>query len=150
MCNCKSRAWGNDGGDNLLVERYLLKRDNDESDNCSKGGCHSGGCGGCSEESDDEGALLDYPSANEEEVVFSDNGNALFERFRIEIDPTHKKYAGGYQWFCRNCGQPCSSMETWFPCKEKFITVKVVCHLGCHNHWRLNLYPSAGHVRLNS
>ena len=148
MTHYKSGAWGNEGGDNILVERYLLKRDKEEGEKCSTGGCSSDGCGGCSDEGDDEWTTLDTPP--NDEVVFSDNGSALFERFRIEIDPTHKKYAGGYQWFCRNCGQPCSSVETWFPCKEKFITVKVICHLGCHNHWRLQIYPSAGHVRLNS
>lgn len=148
MAHSKSGSWGNEGGENLLVDRYMLKRDKEEGEKCSTGGCSSGGCGGCSEESDDEWTTLDSPPADE--VVFSDNGSALFERFRIEIDPTHKRFAGGYQWFCRNCGQPCSSMETWFPCKEKFITVKVVCHLGCHNHWRLKIHPSAGQVRLNS
>ncbi len=71
---------------------------------------------------------------------YGDNRDQLFERFRLSLDPSHQRYVAGYQWFCRVCGKPVASEEVWFPCRQKFVTVKVVCHLGCHNHWRLKIY----------
>gem|GEM_PF-5426412 len=146
--------------DNPMVKRWMMEYVKAESSACSEG-CSSGGCG-CggaeskcgSDDCDGSGGCGchgDSPASASDKVVFSDNGDTLFERFTLEVDPSHKRFAGGYQWFCRNCGQPCSSVETWFPCQEKFITVKIVCHLGCHNHWRLHIGPAEGQeVRLNS
>ncbi len=68
-----------------------------------------------------------------------DNRSELFASFRLVLDRTHTRYAAGYQWFCKVCGMPCASVEVWFPCRERFVTIKVMCHLGCHNRWRLNL-----------
>lgn len=73
-------------------------------------------------------------------VFFGDNRDELFDRFRLSLDPSHQRYVAGYQWFCRVCGKPGASKEVWFPCRQKFVTVKVVCHLGCHNHWRLKIH----------
>ena len=71
---------------------------------------------------------------------YGDNRDELFQRFRLSLDPTHQKYVAGYQWFCRVCGKPGASQEVWFPCRQKFVPVKVVCHLGCHSHWRLKIH----------
>ncbi|MGQ9483534.1 MAG: hypothetical protein ACUVSA_00785 [Desulfosoma sp.] len=70
---------------------------------------------------------------------YGDNRDQLFARFRLRLDPSHQKYVAGYQWFCCVCGSPSASEEVWFPCRQKFVTVKVICHLGCHNHWRLKI-----------
>ncbi|ROQ93285.1 hypothetical protein [Desulfosoma caldarium] len=71
---------------------------------------------------------------------YGDNRDQLFKRFRLRLDPSHQRYVTGYQWFCRVCENPSASEEVWFPCRQKFVTVKVVCHLGCHNHWRLKIH----------
>lgn len=69
-----------------------------------------------------------------------DNREELFDRFRLNLDPSHQRFVTGYQWFCRRCGKPAASEEVWFPCRQKFVTVKVVCHLGCFSHWRLKTH----------
>lgn len=75
-----------------------------------------------------------------------DNRDELFQRFRLSLDPSHQRFVAGYQWFCRECGKPAASEEVWFPCRQKFVTVKVVCHLGCFRHWRLKIHAQRPEV----
>ncbi|WP_448382114.1 hypothetical protein [Desulfosoma sp.] len=69
-----------------------------------------------------------------------DNRDELFRKFRLSLDPSHQRFVAGYQWFCQVCGKPAASAEAWFACRQKFVTVKVVCHLGCFSHWRLKIH----------
>ena len=148
---------------NVIVDTYFQSHGDEDPSSCS-GSCGSGG-GSCSDQPDhghggcDSGCGCDGDHGTEsdpwselanvvrtelrriEKSHHGDNREELFEKFRIELDDTGMKFAAGYQWFCRQCGKPASSVETWFACKEKFVTTKVICHLGCHNHWRLKIDP---------
>lgn len=62
-----------------------------------------------------------------------DNIDELLERFILKVDNS------GWRWICRRCSKPAYSSELYFECRQCFVTVKVVCHLGCHSRWHLEI-----------
>ncbi|NLJ29940.1 hypothetical protein [Desulforhabdus amnigena] len=133
---CGSYSWIQT--ENLIVESYILDGFARDSEDCSSKGCSGGDC---SEHTEDSSGHL-HAHEHYKNSYYNDNRQSLFEKFRLAIDERHQKYAAGYQWFCRKCGHPCASTEIWIPCKGKFVTAKVICHLSCFNHWRLEIYPA--------
>ncbi len=119
-----------------------------EHESCRGKGHHFDGC--CDSDGHRAGAVGEYCDnvilddlSHPGEMENNDNRKDLLDKFDIVFDETHRRFAAGYQWFCKRCGKPCSSQELWFPCKGRFITLKVVCHLGCMAHWRLKIHTGS-------
>lgn len=57
------------------------------------------------------------------------------ERFMLVKDD--KRFSTGYAWFCVSCGKPVFCYEHYFDKFDYFAVVKLLCHLGCWNSWRM-------------
>jgi hypothetical protein len=65
----------------------------------------------------------------------NDNMADLLKKFQLWLyaDPP-----GHYNWKCARCGRVCFSEEVFFPCKQSFVTTRVICRL-CNVRWRLQI-----------
>lgn len=119
--------------ENLFVEDWLNRQDDD---GC---GCASGsGCGSC-EGSCGHEKEKDEHVCNCSGKVTSDNREDLFQKFYLKFSQPEELYAAGYRFFCKNCNEPALELESWFPCQGKYVTTIVRCRLGCGAVWFLEL-----------
>lgn len=65
----------------------------------------------------------------------NDNIKDLLRQFSLRVynDPP-----GHYNWVCSNCGRVCFSEEVFFPCRDCFVTTRVVCRQ-CNIRWKLHI-----------
>jgi hypothetical protein len=69
-----------------------------------------------------------------------DNINSIDSLFERKEDP---RFAGGYAFFCPECGLECNVGEALFTCQEgKILPVYIKCRYGCGRAWHLKIFPS--------
>lgn len=69
----------------------------------------------------------------------SDNMAAINELFERKED---LRFAGGYTYFCHDCGLECNVGEVSFDCQsKKILPVYIKCRYGCGRAWHLEIFP---------
>jgi hypothetical protein len=66
-----------------------------------------------------------------------DNLSEISEHFYID---NGKHRAGGWGYKCKHCHAPVYSDESFLPCKNKFVPVKIICY-NCNVKFVLKIVP---------
>jgi len=70
-------------------------------------------------------------------VVVQDNLKKIDELFELRED---ERYAGGYTYFCRECGIEANVGEAVFECQcGKILPTYIICRYGCGAKWQLKI-----------
>lgn len=70
----------------------------------------------------------------------SDNLADIRENFEYKEDA---RFAGGYAYFCQQCGLECNVGEVGFSCQGgKILPIYIKCRYGCGKSWHLQVFPA--------